>query len=358
MRHTKSDAATLDLAAFDLCDTIDSLLSLYADHMAAPEEAQQIERHLPECADCRESLRWMQATRRVLSSRPVALPPAELRARIAVVIAASAEASAARPARAFFLRPAYAAAASISVLGALILGQSLLTAPQLKPPVPAPRLVAALPTATAPKTSGLVPTVPKIGRMHSVLLGVKPHPSLETRVAALPDETASPGQDEAAAAQPHPVRNVIRPAAAHGVPVTAKAIHKSAAAVAATRFLHPRQIEHTQLNLSPVLKHVEPLVATAPPVVSVGAPTVTPQEIPHPMEAAAQTGEGHFRPGEGHFQAASLLGSVQDYAVTHQSMLEHNLNRVGSTAIRGAVRTSAMTGLEGTTGKINAIYTP
>ncbi len=127
-------------ASSDNCETIEPLLSLAADGMASPEETRRLDAHLPGCDGCRAALSWMQATRATLasrpvavpppdlhsrialaialSSRPVAVPPPDLHSRIALAIAASSAAPASlRPARVFSLRTAYAAAASVTVLG-------------------------------------------------------------------------------------------------------------------------------------------------------------------------------------------------------------------------------------------------
>lgn len=100
------------------CDALEPLLPLYADGMASPSEIRQVEAHLPDCESCRAELAWMQATHAALASRPVAVPPPDLHARIALAIAASAPAPVTlRPARVFTVRTAYAAAASVTVLG-------------------------------------------------------------------------------------------------------------------------------------------------------------------------------------------------------------------------------------------------
>lgn len=111
----------------DDCDSIDPLLSLYADGMASPAEAQRVTAHLPGCDSCRESLAWMQVTQRALAARPVVRPPADLRVRIAAAIAASSVpvSSGTRPARSFVLRPAYAAAASLAIFGIVSLSYTM-----------------------------------------------------------------------------------------------------------------------------------------------------------------------------------------------------------------------------------------
>lgn len=125
----------------DDCGTVDPLLSVYADGMADADETRRVEAHLPGCADCRTSLAWARATQRALSSRPVAVPPADLRGRIALAIAASDAAPipafAVRSARAFVLRPAFAAAAaaSVALLGALSYGLMHRDIPAVTPPM-------------------------------------------------------------------------------------------------------------------------------------------------------------------------------------------------------------------------------
>lgn len=139
-----------------LCDRIEPLLSVYADGMAPPAEAQRIEAHLPECENCRAALAWMQATRTTLASRPVAVPPPDLHSRIALAIAASSPAPSLRPARVFTVRAIYATAASVTALG-IALSYPLWHAPmETAANHPARPIVA----ATAP-------------------LAVKPHPVLK-----------------------------------------------------------------------------------------------------------------------------------------------------------------------------------
>ena len=133
----------------DDCDVIEPLLSLYGDGMASAAEARLVEAHLPGCESCRESLAWMQATRRALTGRPVQQPPTDLHARIAEAIAASEAAPLRlRPARTFATRPAFAAAASLAAVG-LFLGYSLT---HLPPPNTAVKTETAHSVATVPET--------------------------------------------------------------------------------------------------------------------------------------------------------------------------------------------------------------
>ncbi len=155
-------------ASPDNCETIEPLLSAYADGMASPAETRRLDAHLPGCESCRSALSWTQATRAALASRPVAVPPPDLHSRIALAIALSSRpvavpppdlhsrialaiaASAAapvlrRPARVFTVRTAYAAAASLTALG-IALSYPLWHTPgaeAVKQPVKLPVLAAA-----------------------------------------------------------------------------------------------------------------------------------------------------------------------------------------------------------------------
>ena len=321
----------------DCCDTIDPLLSLYADHMASSEETVRVEAHLPGCESCRESLGWMQATRRTLSSRPVMLPPADLRARIAGAIAASAVEPGARPLRVFALRPAYAAAASLSILGVLVLGHSLLTAPKVKPQNPAPKLVASLPPVVADKAPTVSPPlVPRMIVKHAAL------PAAETSIplaTAVPDAAEHAPREMAIALPPGLAQSSLRPV--HGLvfPAAAKITSKPVRVLLA-RLPAASSLAHVGAAASSVKKQSAPPEESLPPAVSVGPAVVTPQEDIHPMVASSPASAGHF-------QAASLLGPAQEYVLSHSSILEHNLTRVGNTAIRQAVRTSSLAGQDG-----------
>ena len=155
------------------CESIEPLLPLYADGMASPAEIRLVETHLPGCEGCRVALSWMQATHRALASRPVAVPPANLHSRIAEAIAASSAAPVSlRPVRAFTLRPAYAAAASLTALG-FILSYSLLHSPVPNVSVmkPAPKTI----LASAP------PVTPRVKNVLPLAARVKPHQTLVAR---------------------------------------------------------------------------------------------------------------------------------------------------------------------------------
>ena len=132
------------------CELIEPLLPLHADGLASPAEIRLVDAHLPDCADCRASLSWIEATHAALASRPVAVPPPDLQGRIALAIASSSAA----PVRVFSLRPLYAAAASLAALG-IVFGLSHMPSQvAVKHPVP-PKAIATVPAPAAAKTPAL-----------------------------------------------------------------------------------------------------------------------------------------------------------------------------------------------------------
>ena len=149
------------------CELIEPLLPLYADGLASPAEIRLVNAHLPDCADCRASLSWIQATHAALASRPVAVPPADLQGRIALAIASSSAA----PARVFSLRPLYAAAASLAALG-IVFGLSHVPSQiAVKPTVP-PKAIATVPavikTPALPKPKKQVLVASRVVKTPSV----------------------------------------------------------------------------------------------------------------------------------------------------------------------------------------------
>ncbi len=210
-------------SAPDDCVSLDPLLSLYADGMASPDEARRVSAHLPGCADCRQSLLWMQATRRALAARPVVPPPHDLRARIAEAIAASSAApAAARPVLSFTLRPAFAAAASLSVLGLLSYGLLHAPAPHDAVNPPPPVAVATVPhTDVLPVTPGHAAKLPASRRhVHPVSpvqadaerVAIAPAGSPEVPVAAPPAVEPLPTRDTTAMHPATPPRDAVPPA--------------------------------------------------------------------------------------------------------------------------------------------------
>ena len=296
----------------DDCETIDPLLSLYADGMASGEEARRVEAHLIDCADCRESLQWLQATQRALSTRPVVIPPVDLHARIAAAIAASSASPLpasfqTRPARAFALRPALAAAASLSILG--LVGYGLLHHPShtvasvVKPPQ-----VAVLPSVNS-SLPNVLPTVPKSqGKPHMTRhLTVTPKP-----VHSNPDLVATNPSDEP---QPEPASEksptapllaLIKPhVLAVKKPILPKA-HSQMMAIVKPATLGET---HHPTVITPEPEKTNVAVAATPKPDSTVAVTVAPTIVhqdPAPTQVASTNGEGHPHNSD-------LLGAVNAY---------------------------------------------
>ncbi len=259
-----------------------------------------MEAHLPSCGSCRASLFWMQATHRALAARPVAVPPADLHSRIAEAIAASSAAPSLRPVRSFTLRPAYAAAASLTVLG-VILGHSLLhspvsSVPNISAARPAPPRVAVVPPAPQKVKSVLPPSVrvkaqqalvarnvPAAAPQHDLPKSIAAEHALAPRKTVLVNADAAP--DQVASNAPAPVHALaplhvqIKPAA-HSVLVhfPAASSNKMASAKvpsaakrpsAVTEIIKPRPAEVPMLarhdkETLPVQVHIEPPIVTVP----------------------------------------------------------------------------------------------
>jgi len=270
----------------DDCASLAPLLSLYADGMASSDEARHVAEHLPGCAACRQSLLWTQATRRALAARPIMPPPPDLRARIAEAIAASSAAPAAlRPVRSFALRPAFAAAASLSVLGLLSYG--LLHAP---PPhggavpvvtvTPGPPVVATLPRDTAPLVTPGPAQQPAVSRPAR---HVSPKQRTAQQVAtAVPDEASTAPVSAPPPAEPRMTHGItVAPALRHNdvMPPAAPKAHlprlkKPAASRPDGALLARRDVKP---DVSPT--HHNPLPPKRPDVNS--APLVASRHVPN-----------------------------------------------------------------------------
>ena len=330
--------------ASDDCGTIDPLLSLYADGMASAEESPRVEAHLLGCSACRESLAWMRATQRALAARPVVSPSADLRARIASAIAASSTAPVpalfqARPGRAFSVRPAYAVAASLTLLGAVAVSYGLLH-------TPAPDTQAT--TATHIRSaSPIVADVPRVRPSAPILSpmtipGGKPHvahhPSTAPHSTRLnPDRVAHVQPDEA---PPEPSLVKTPMEAVH----RAKPLVQSAPLMASAK-VHPSLIRQSDLprrrpEMIAMTKHSDGLAETHKPLVvpnetrkpetvakaqsdppvpiSIGAPSI--KSDPAPTVAVAGSHEGHF-------QVVGLLGPVQAYLRSKPNFTHSTIGR-------------------------------
>lgn len=258
-------------SAPDVCDTILPLLSLQADGMASADESRRVETHIAVCDGCRRAQRWMQATHLAIAQRPAVPPPADLRAKIAQAVTAQAAPVVFTTRRPLVLRPAFAAAASLTVVAAAWLGHSLLTAPPATPDAPPPAVaVAPTPVPLLIPDKALRPT-PPVKRVAKVTPNPTPprHAPKETveKVATAIDTTPSVSVPETAlpAAPPRP--------AAHPKNVTARLL-ASKPTEPAKLLVKPRVAPH---GLSIALEAHLPrpsLPDVTPPVTPTSAPTV------------------------------------------------------------------------------------
>lgn len=327
----------------DSCAQVRPLLSLMSDGMASGKETAFAQAHLLTCADCRQALVWIEATRQAIVARPAVLPPDDMRARIARAIAASAETTVpavpvALPAvrRAFAVRPAYAAAASIVVAGAFLAhslltgshgpdstvpaahpsswdrGKVALVVPALKDApraLPAPVLHHQPLVASNPSANRLKQAMPAPGTAQHSLHAVVP--PLFGLVASLPTQSSSPA--------PQTKPSIVSVAAG----LHATVLHGTVAPHMGT-VLHPRPLLATAtppkmpVGVRTHLSGQGPLLATlpparpdthaplgpgaavsTPPAVAVAAPETQvarlPEASPTPSRAALGDGLGSVR---------------------------------------------------------------
>ena len=339
----------------DTCETLSSLISPYADGMASPDEASRVEGHLPSCPTCRQSLLWMQATRRALASRPLVLPPPDLRARIARSIAeADSAPPLLRPARVFTLRPAYAAAASLSVVAAFI-GYGLLhtqPAVHVTPILPAkvataPQITLPVPVKTVTRKSAAIKamstrTLLAQAKTHSQPEKVASRVSEDAPEMSTPDvtPTAPPIHTETLTPKTAPVVNTTVRVRPHALPHVKPTSPRAPIALVASSHVPTRPIEDKVPKADALeTKHGDAVVASGkvPSVhvpIQVETAVVTNDPPPAVRTASASSGP---------------LGSIQAYIHVHQTGYEHDLSLAGRTAIRTAtVHTAGLTsGTEG-----------
>ena len=318
-------------ASGDDCESIEPLLSLYGDGMASAAEARLVEAHLPGCESCRESLAWMQATRRALSARPVMAPPPDLHARIAEAIAAADAAPLRlRPARTFATRPAFAAAASLAAVG-LFLGYSLTHLPHPGTSVkPAPSQTVAVVPQTAPPVllSPTKPSAPPVTAKKP-----KPAPQIANREIAPEDAPPAP---EAVPAPRVSTKSTERRVITV-LPTTVPAVAPRLKSVT------PRPTNLIAVKPAALVKHAPaPLSTKAPPLVArnepavkepnvqVLTPRVIPQEPPAANEVASAT------PSEPRMQTVDYLREVNASVKARQA---HFTQTVG-TSLRGLAATT------------------
>ncbi len=320
-------------ASGDDCEAIEPLLSLYGDGMASAAEARRVEAHLPGCESCRESLAWMQATRRALSARPVQSPPPNLHARIAEAISASETAPLRlRPARTFVTRPAFAAAASLTVVG-LFLGYSLTHLPRPSVSIKPVPTVATVPDIAPPVlVSPVKPTAPSVAVK-------KPKPAPLMANNAGPDDTQTATTETAPPPRVTerlsvPTMRVV-PKAAPALPAPrpqVKPVAPPKASLIATQ--PPATIKKTL----PALPTKEsPQIARNYPDVQVLPATVTPQEPPAPEQTAPAT------PSEPRLQTVDFIREVRAHL---PSPRKFGQSTVGL-SVRGASAVTRTFGNEG-----------
>ena len=287
----------------DDCEAIEPLLSLYGDGMASPAEVRFVEAHLPGCESCRESLAWMQATRRALSGRPVLSPPVDLHARIAEAIAASEAAPLRlRPARTFVTRPAFAAAASLAAVG-LFLGYSLTHLPHSGvgvKPIP-PVSVAVAPTT--PPSVAVVPVKPT-----APTVAAKKHQSAPLMANRdIPSDDTPP----APVIVRVPAKNAERPALVAPPTVTVFVAPRPRFKPVAPRpqtllaVKSPVIVKHTPAPLPIKSSVLTARNETREPDVKVLPSKVTPQEPVAPVETASAGSS------EAHMQNADIMREVR-----------------------------------------------
>lgn len=330
------------------CDLIEPLLPLYADSMASPDEMRLVEAHLPACAGCREGLFWMQATHRALAARPVAVPPADLHSRIAQAIAASSAASSLRPARSFTLRPAYAAAASLTALG-VVLGVSLLHSPVPSVPTanvvkPAPPKVASAPPVIL-RAKNTLPHASRVKR-HQTLVARNvpaaaiqhdPAKSVTVRYVPMPEKTA-PGNaaapaDRVADNAPAPAHAFVPPHAQTKPVVHLSVVPHDKPLVASSKIIptekrhpEPQKLFAPKLPAVPLLaRHdKEPL----PVQVHIEPPTVTMQSPTVRIASSRTESGGLLAEVNAHAKAMSTV------AYRKTSLMERQVSREGTNAIQ------------------------
>jgi len=322
------------------CESIEPLLPLYADGMASPGEVRLVEAHLPGCEGCRVALSWMQATHRALASRPVAVPPANLHSRIAEAIAASSAAPVTlRPARSFTLRPAYAAAASLTVLG-FILSYPLWHLPAAHLPSvsvikPAPKaFIASVPPVTPkvkhvlPHAARVKPSQPLVARnvpadtIKSVTAKHALAPKKAVPVSITPDRVAD---NAPVPASPH--AHVSLPVKPAGHPVVTLHDKVASAKITPTEKRHPSASETiAPKTVAPKIAPVpmlarhdkEPLpvpVDIKPPTVIVQPPPVAPTVS---LASASGDGLGSVRSSVGQMRTAPY---AKTYLTARQAYL-------------------------------------
>ena len=296
-------------ASYD-CGRVQSLLSLYVDSMTSRVERDAIETHLEGCESCHQQSECLRSIHQVVSSRPIAEPPSDLKMRIAQAIAA--ERAPARQAPRLRLSYGVLAGACSLLLCFVVAGErySSYLAAQKLGTAPSKIVLAVNPVTPVVKPNTVKHVVKAPSAAHA--------DTTKVATAAVPDKNS--------AAIPEGVRTHIRSGAVEGMssttllspgyvaPVRPSSIH---VAVRPTPVVHPTPIvvhptivavvhtAHTTPN------HAAPPVVPLPhvdlpmpsPVTPTQTPAVTPTQPPV-VVASAGTSNSSMT------QNAALLGSV------------------------------------------------
>ena len=340
------------------CDLIEPLLPLYTDGMASPAEVRSVEAHLPRCASCRAALAWMQATRVALAARPVAIPPPDLHSRIALAIAASSIPAPAvpvsqRPARVFSLRPAYAAALSLTALGIALTYPLWHTPGEVAVKHPAKQTV----IANVPGSIEKTPALPKIAK--------------QPRVAASSNKPIAVKQGIIARKTPvrviPPIEHVataVVPAKLPAVPQVVKALVHHAPPVdkIASRSIVPAEKHSIEKHAPlPAPKTVTLKVPTAPLVAKVTKEPIrleipTPKLIPDSPQPTRQTASAV--PAAPEKSSDSVTGELRAYAKHMQTASYVTTGYTKRLSSRGASDMMHTLGGEEHSAFIPGVYSP
>ncbi len=302
--------------------------------MTSPAEARQIETHLAGCASCRQALRWMQATRRAVSQRPAALPPADLRASVLRAIAASEAPPAMLARRPLILRPAFAAG-MLALVAAAFTGHSLLTRPAVPVSVvPVPVAIVVLPRVVVRHSHTTPPILtaarPAAGKDET--LPVRSPQKSRPRLALLARQPAP---------EPTPVPNVPR------LPLPP-----------APRTAAPRLMPRIARSLPIPLPL--PVKQAAPPVREAALPPASPAPAPAASDTSAPVLETHSAP-----VTLVASNSVHDDGLSSVRLLATSLQKSGlarQSSRDGSVsaHTASYTALadEGKFVQVDMVHTP
>lgn len=241
----------------EICAQIAPLLSLESDGMASPAEIARITAHLHACDACQQARMWMEATRQVIVQRPAVVPPSALRARIVQAMAQTAPAPVRPAPRPLILRPVFAAACSLTLVGAVALR---LLWPGQTPPAVAPVPPRIARTAPAPPISvrRAAPPAAHVAR-------AKPSPARLLAVTARPPRSLVVAQTQTIEKR-SPVSSVPAPVPPKRNPRVILARSGDNASAAAPPVRKMTIPEPTRVAVQPPRARTPIVVTPAPPV--------------------------------------------------------------------------------------------